>query len=71
MSIVDSPEHRELARRAAVEGVVLLKNVARTLPFAATGMVGGGAVAGSKPLKIAVLGPNANRTLTLTSNYAG
>ena len=25
----------------------------------------------ARPLKIAVIGPNANRTLTLTSNYAG
>jgi len=26
---------------------------------------------GAKPMKLAVIGPNANRTLTLTSNYAG
>ena len=31
--MVDSPEHRQLAREVAAEGIVLLKNTARFLPF--------------------------------------
>ena len=61
MSVVDSHEHRELAKQAATEGVVLLKNDDSTLPL----------TWGEEPIRVAVVGPNANRTLTLTSNYAG
>jgi beta-glucosidase len=32
-SILDNPRHRELARVAAVEGTVLLKNTASVLPL--------------------------------------
>lgn len=61
MSIVDSPEHRALAKQAAIEGMVLLKNLKKTLPV----------VPLEFPIKLAVLGPNANRTMSLVSNYAG
>jgi beta-glucosidase len=44
-SAVDSPEHRALARRAATEAVVLLKNEAAALPLAAAGQ------------RVAVVGP--------------
>ena len=76
MSVVDSDEHRALARQAAREAVVLLKNLEAALPL------GGGnndhinnnlqvSSSASAPLKVAVVGPNANRTLTLTSSYSG
>ncbi|MFI0350336.1 glycoside hydrolase family 3 C-terminal domain-containing protein [Actinomadura sp. 9N407] len=44
--VVDSPAHRRLARQAATEQMVLLKNQARTLPLDA-----------SKDSKVAVVGP--------------
>jgi beta-glucosidase len=84
MSIVDSGPHRALAKQAAIEAVVLLKNTAKTLPLVPTApsgatASGGGAAAvatlhaspRARRRKVAVVGPNANRTLTLTSNYAG
>ncbi len=64
MDIVDSPSHRALAKQAAIEGLVLLKNQANMLPLRPTAET-------NNSLKIAVVGPNANRTLTLASNYAG
>jgi beta-glucosidase len=49
---IDTPEHQAVARRAAEEGLVLLKNDAKTLPLNA------------KSLKhVVVLGPNADRRL--------
>jgi len=49
---VDTPEHQAVARRAAEESLVLLKNDAHTLPLNA------------KSLKhVVVIGPNANRRL--------
>lgn len=61
MSVVDSKEHRALALRLATESIVLLKNDKKNaLP---------NVVASAKT--IAVLGPNANRTMTLLSNYPG
>jgi beta-glucosidase len=49
---VDTAEHQAVARRAAEESLVLLKNDARTLPLSA------------KSIKhIIVMGPNANRRL--------
>ena len=74
MSIVDSAPHRALAKQAAVQGVILLKNKGGTLPLGGAGMAN---VAASRSIwsqgkkKLAVIGPNANRTLTLTANYAG
>ncbi len=55
---MDSPEHRALAREAARNSLVLLKNQNQLLPLAA-------------PLKVALIGPNANVTDTLCSNYYG
>ena len=55
----DSPAHRELARAAARESVVLLKNDGNTLPL-------------RKDLKaIAVVGPNADSLEALLGNYHG
>ncbi|SDJ39291.1 glycoside hydrolase family 3 protein [Streptomyces indicus] len=48
-SVIDSPEHRRLARRAATEAVVLLKNEGGALPLEARGL-----------RKVAVLGPLAD-----------
>ena len=59
-SVIDSAEHRAVALRLAMESIVLLKNNDAALP---------GVVARAKT--IAVLGPNADRTATLLSNYAG
>jgi beta-glucosidase len=55
---LDSPEHREMARKIADESMVLLKNDG-TLPL--------------KPSvkKIAVIGPLANQTKVLLGNYNG
>lgn len=58
MGIVHSPEHQELALRAAREGIVLLKNDRNLLPL-------------KKNLKsIAVIGPNANSSENLFGDYA-
>jgi beta-glucosidase len=57
--IVDSPEHRELALRAARESIVLLKNEDGLLPL-------------RKDLEsIAVIGPNADDLRALLGNYNG
>ncbi|MCO5594215.1 hypothetical protein L7F22_048240 [Adiantum nelumboides] len=52
--------HRQLAFEAAKQGLVLLKNEVRALPF----------VAGHIK-KLAVIGPNANSWSTFLGNYAG
>jgi beta-glucosidase len=49
---VDTPEHQAVARRAAEESLVLLKNDAHILPLSAESLK-----------HIIVLGPNANRSL--------
>ena len=57
--IIDSPEHRELALRAARESIVLLKNEDDLLPL-------------PKDLEsIAVIGPNADDLQALLGNYSG
>jgi beta-glucosidase len=56
-SVVDSPQHRDTARQAAREGIVLLKNDNQTLPLAK----------GLK--KIALIGPMADQELL--GNYNG
>ena len=59
MSVVDSASHRKLARIAAQESMVLLKNQGGLLPL-------------KKSLKtIAVIGPNANEKEVLLGNYHG
>ena len=58
LDVVDSPEHRQLARRAAQESLVLLKNDG-VLPL------------GPGLKSIAVIGPNANAPQVLWGNYSG
>jgi beta-glucosidase len=59
-SVVDSPEHRELALEVAQQSLVLLKNQGNLLPL------------DPNDLKtIAVIGPNAAETLVLMGNYMG
>lgn len=56
---VDSLEHRQLALQAARESIVLLKNEHHSLPL-------------SKSIKrVAFVGPHANSTQSLLSNYHG
>lgn len=57
---VCTDNHRQLAVEAARQGLVLLKNEARTLPLF-TGRIN----------KLAVIGPNANSSDVLLGNYAG
>jgi beta-glucosidase len=59
-SVVDSPEHRELALEVARQSLVLLKNEDNLLPLDKNSL-----------RSIAVIGPNANETLVLTGNYMG
>ena len=62
-SLVDSAEHRQLALEAARQGLVLLKNEGGTLPFDQRGK---GALR-----SVAVVGPHANATVAMQSNYHG
>ncbi|MGN6790208.1 MAG: glycoside hydrolase family 3 C-terminal domain-containing protein [Rhodanobacteraceae bacterium] len=55
---IDSAAHRKLALTAALESMVLLKNVHATLPLPAG-------------VKLAVVGPNADTVETLEANYHG
>ncbi|XVE93085.1 hypothetical protein REPUB_Repub01dG0159700 [Reevesia pubescens] len=57
---VCTPEHQELAREAARQGIVLLKNSAGSLPLSPTAIK-----------TLAVIGPNANVTKTMIGNYEG
>ncbi|KAJ0988348.1 hypothetical protein J5N97_006704 [Dioscorea zingiberensis] len=57
---VCTPENQELARDAARQGIVLLKNNKETLPLS------------PKTIKsLAVIGPNANASFTMIGNYEG
>ncbi|KAJ6711411.1 SUGAR HYDROLASE-RELATED [Salix purpurea] len=57
---VCSAENQELAREAARQGIVLLKNTAGSLPLSPTAIK-----------NLAVIGPNANVTKTMIGNYEG
>jgi len=59
-SVVDCPEHRELALETARQSLVLLKNQNNLLPLDANVIK-----------SIAVIGPNADETLVLSGNYFG
>lgn len=57
---VCTPEHQELAREAARQGIVLLKNSEGSLPLS------------PKTIKsLAVIGPNANLAYTMIGSYEG
>ena len=58
-SVIDSEEHRALAREAAVKSIVLLKNDRGLLPL------------GDAVRRIAVIGPNADDLEVLLGNYNG
>ncbi|VFQ59078.1 unnamed protein product [Cuscuta campestris] len=57
---VCSPAHQELAREAARQGIVLLKNDAGSLPLSR-----------SSVKSLALIGPNANNPHTMLGNYEG
>ena len=57
---VCTEDHQELAREAARQGIVLLKNSAGSLPLSSTAIK-----------NLAVIGPNANVTKTMIGNYEG
>ena len=57
--VIDSPEHRDLALRAARESIVLLKNDQNLLPL------------DKNIASIAVIGPNADDLQVLLGNYNG
>ncbi|XP_010243340.1 PREDICTED: beta-xylosidase/alpha-L-arabinofuranosidase 2-like [Nelumbo nucifera] len=57
---VCTPKNQELAREAARQGIVLLKNSAGSLPLSPTAIK-----------SLAVIGPNANVTKTMIGNYEG
>ncbi|XP_024979718.1 beta-xylosidase/alpha-L-arabinofuranosidase 2-like [Cynara cardunculus var. scolymus] len=57
---VCTPANQELAREAARQGIVLLKNSVGSLPLSPTAIK-----------SLAVIGPNANVTKTMIGNYEG
>lgn len=57
---VCTPENQELAREAARQGIVLLKNTVGSLPLSETAIK-----------SLAVIGPNANVTKTMIGDYEG
>ncbi len=59
LSVNDCPEHRQLAREAARQSIVLLKNEGDLLPL------------GSEVRSLAVIGPNADEVEVLLGNYNG
>eukprot|EP00045_Choanoeca_perplexa_P017763 m.265888 g.265888 ORF g.265888 m.265888 type:complete len:938 (+) comp17625_c0_seq69:4151-6964(+) len=58
--VVNTPAHQQLAKEAAAQGFVLLKNTKNTLPLDP-----------SKVKKVAVIGRNANASTTMQGNYQG
>ena len=71
MELVDSAEHRALAREAAAKSVVLLQNRKATIPIDLTAPSPRNRTGMALHKHIAVIGPNANRSASLLSNYAG
>ena len=59
ISVNDSSEHRQLAREAARQSIVLLKNQGRLLPL------------GTSVRSIAVIGPSADDPIGVLGNYNG
>ena len=59
LSVLESLEHQEHALKMAHQSIVLLKNEQQTLPLS------------KKLRKIAVLGPNADDSVTVLGNYNG
>jgi hypothetical protein len=68
-TMVDTPAHRQLALEAAQQGIILLQNNATSTPWGTNTPLLPLRSASIKTL--AVIGPNANATLTLLSNYHG
>lgn len=65
---LDGPHHRALARRLAQESLVLLGDDGGVLPLRLPGTAG--ATAGAPVRRIAVVGPNADRTEALMGCYS-
>ena len=65
MSVVDTPAHRQLAKEAADQSLVLLKNDDNTLPLKAQG------TPGKRTTKLAVVGREALATGNMQGNYYG
>jgi beta-glucosidase len=58
-SVLESPEHKALALKMARQSIVLLKNENHILPLS------------KKIKKIAVIGPNADNSISILGNYNG
>lgn len=58
--VVNTPAHQQLAKEAADQSLVLLKNDKSTLPLK-----------GGRGTKLAVIGRNANATTNMQGNYFG
>ena len=66
--LIDAASHRALAFDAAVQGIALLANNATTTPWGVYPLL---PLRAASLKRVAVIGPNANATLTLLSNYEG